>query len=140
MRRFARRTGLLLLGLAEVAAAAITLMALLTPATAQLDDRFPFLEDRRRRYQQPYQQQQQQQQQYQQWSPFGFDQPRQQSVDSSRAPAPRRADSTPTTKIMVFGDSMADWLAYGLEEAFGDTPEIGVLRKHRTNSGLIQIG
>jgi len=140
MRRFARRTGLLLLGLAEVAAAAITLMALLTPATAQLDDRFPFLEDRRRRYQQPYQQQQQQQQQqYQQWSPFGFDQPRQQSVDSSRAPAPRRADSTPTTKIMVFGDSMADWLAYGLEEAFGDTPEIGVLRKHRTNSGLIRV-
>ena len=40
---------------------------------------------------------------------------------------------------MVFGDSMADWLAYGLEEAFGETPEIGVLRKHRTNSGLIRV-
>jgi len=126
---------LLLLCLAEVAAAAIALLTVVAPASAQIDDRFPFLEDRRRRYQQPYQQQQQQQQ----WSPFGFEQPRQQPVDSSRAPAPRRADVTPATKIMVFGDSMADWLAYGLEDAFADTPEIGVLRKHRTNSGLIRV-
>ena len=132
--RFAARTGLALLGLAEVAAAAIALLALLTPASAQIDDRFPFLEDRRRRYQQnqPYQQPQ--------WGgPFGFEQPRQQPVDSSRAPPPRRADATPTTKIMVFGNSMADWLAFGLEEAFADTPEIGVLRKHRTSSGLIRV-
>ena len=132
--RFAARTGLALLGLAEVAAAAIALLALVAPASAQIDDRFPFLEDRRRRYQQnqPYQQPQ--------WGgPFGFEQPRQQPVDASRAPAPRRAEGTPTTKIMVFGNSMADWLAYGLEEAFSDTPEIGVLRKHRTNSGLIRV-
>jgi hypothetical protein len=39
----------------------------------------------------------------------------------------------------VFGDAMADWLAFGLEEAFGDTPEVGVLRKHRTNTGLIRV-
>jgi hypothetical protein len=132
--RFAARTGLALLGLAEVAAASIALLALLMPASAQIDDRFPFLEDRRRRYQQnqPYQQPQ--------WGgPFGFEQPRQQPVDSSRAPPPRRADATPATKIMVFGDSMADWLAFGLEEAFADTPEIGVLRKHRTSSGLIRV-
>src|SRR5437762_13741720 len=100
--RFAHRTGVLLLGLAEVAAAAIALLALFAPASAQIDDRFPFLEDRRRRYQQPYQQQQQQQQQPQ-WSPFGFEQQRQQPADSSRAPAPRRAEGAPTTKIMVFG-------------------------------------
>jgi len=136
----ARRTGLLLLALAEAAAAAIALLVTLLPASAQIDDRFPFMEERRRRYQQPYQQQQQQQQQYPQWgSPFGFDQPRQQPADSSRAPPPRRADVTPATKIEVFGDSMADWLAYGLEEAFADTPEIGVLRKLRTNSGLIRV-
>src|SRR3954466_4382043 len=134
MRPFKRRTGLLLLGLAEVAAAAIALMTWLTPAAAQLDDRFPFLEDRRRRYQQ-----QQQQQQQPQWQPSGFPQPRQQPADSSRAPAPRRAEGTPATKIEVFGDSMADWLAYGLEEAFGDTPEIGVLRKNKTNTGLIRV-
>jgi hypothetical protein len=39
---------------------------------------------------------------------------------------------------MVFGDSMADWLAYGLEQAFSDNPEIGILRRHRTSSGLIR--
>jgi hypothetical protein len=39
---------------------------------------------------------------------------------------------------MVFGDSMADWLAYGLEQAYTDTPEIGILRRHRTLSGLIR--
>jgi hypothetical protein len=33
---------------------------------------------------------------------------------------------------------MADWLAYGLEQAFTDTPEIGILRRHRTSSGLIR--
>jgi len=134
---FARRTGVLLLALAEVAAAAIALLVAVAPASAQVDDRFPFMEDRRRRYQQPYQQPNQQQ--YQQWSPWGYEQPRQQPVDSSRAPAPRRTEGTPTTKIEVLGDSMADWLAFGLEEAFADTPEIGVLRKHRTNSGLIRV-
>src|SRR5260370_24703385 len=33
---------------------------------------------------------------------------------------------------------MADWLAYGLELAYTDAPEIGILRRHRTNSGLIR--
>src|SRR5215467_13071134 len=33
---------------------------------------------------------------------------------------------------------MADWLGYGLELAYADTPELGVLRRHRTNSGLIR--
>ena len=129
---FARWTGLALLGLAEVAAAAIAILALMPPAAAQLDDRFPFLEDRRRRYQQQYQQ-------FPSNNPFGFDQPRQAPVDSSRAPAPRRVDVAPATKIVVLGDSMADWLAYGLEDAFGESPEIGILRKHRTNSGLIRV-
>jgi hypothetical protein len=39
---------------------------------------------------------------------------------------------------MVMGDSMADWLGYGLEEAFADSPEIGVVRKSKLNSGLIR--
>jgi hypothetical protein len=33
---------------------------------------------------------------------------------------------------------MADWLAYGLEDAFSDNTDIGVARRHRTYSGLIQ--
>ena len=34
---------------------------------------------------------------------------------------------------------MADWLAYGLEEAFAETPEIGIMRKPRPNTGLIRV-
>ena len=37
-----------------------------------------------------------------------------------------------TTKILVLGDSMADWLAYGLDDALAETPEIGVIRKHKS--------
>ena len=40
---------------------------------------------------------------------------------------------------MVLGDSMADWLAYGLEQAAAESPDIGILRRHRTYSGLIRI-
>ena len=60
-------------------------------------------------------------------------------VDFSRAPAARKCRNPPrTTNILVLGDSMADWLAYGLEDALSDTPEIGIIRKHRTVSGLIR--
>ena len=36
------------------------------------------------------------------------------------------------------GDANADWLAYGLEDALSEKPEIGIVRKHRTDSGLIR--
>jgi uncharacterized protein len=36
------------------------------------------------------------------------------------------------------GDDMADWLAYGLEDVFSDTPEIRVVRKNKLNSGLLR--
>jgi hypothetical protein len=42
------------------------------------------------------------------------------------APAPKKADAVPQKPIMLFGDSMADWLAYGPKRAFSDTPEIGI--------------
>ena len=56
----------------------------------------------------------------------------------SRAPAPTQKKPEATTNIVVMGDAMADWLALGLEEAFSEKPEIGIVRKHRTESGLIQ--
>jgi hypothetical protein len=59
-------------------------------------------------------------------------------VDHSRAPAPRKVDTPPSIKIVVLGDSMADWLAYGLEDGFSESPEIGIVRKHKTVSGLIR--
>ena len=62
---------------------------------------------------------------------------REQPPDYSRAPpATPRKDAT--VKIVVMGDANADWLAYGLEDAFADNPEIGIVRKHRTNSGLVR--
>ena len=39
---------------------------------------------------------------------------------------------------MVIGDDMADWLGYGLEDVFSDTPEIRVVRKNKLNSGLLR--
>src|SRR5215470_13702331 len=59
-------------------------------------------------------------------------------ADSSRAPGPERKKAESTNSIVVVGDANADWLAYGLEDAFSEKPEIGIVRKHRTDSGLIQ--
>jgi uncharacterized protein len=66
----------------------------------------------------------------------------QQPSESPRAPPPKTADAKdeqtgPTTSIVVMGDDMADWLAYGLEDVFSDTPEISVVRKNKLNSGLL---
>ncbi|MCL2713766.1 MAG: GDSL-type esterase/lipase family protein [Alphaproteobacteria bacterium] len=64
--------------------------------------------------------------------------PSQPRTDFSRAPPPAKRDTTPTHNILVLGDSMADWLAFGLEEAYADDPTMGILRRHRANSGLIR--
>ncbi|HEY6022667.1 MAG TPA: DUF459 domain-containing protein [Pseudolabrys sp.] len=117
-------------------------IALTSPAQAQFrDDRFPFLSRQRtqrsgggffggffggsqRTYENEYEQPQ---------AP----------VDNSRAPPPRKAESkgeqvAPTTSIVVLGDGMADWLAYGLEDAFSDSPEVAVIRKNKLHSGLLR--
>ena len=64
----------------------------------------------------------------------------QQPAESPRAPAARKAESkvAPTTSIVVMGDDMADWLAYGLEDVFADSPEIGIVRKNKLSSGLLR--
>jgi uncharacterized protein len=61
---------------------------------------------------------------------------REEPPDYSRAP-PTTPRKDATIKIVVMGDANADWLAYGLEDAFSEKPEIGIVRKHRTDSGLI---
>ena len=40
--------------------------------------------------------------------------------------------------MLVIGDAMADWLGYGLEDAYSEQPDMGVIRKHKTMSGLIK--
>ena len=65
-------------------------------------------------------------------------QEREAPVDYSRAPASTQKKPEATTPIVVVGDANADWLAYGLEDAFAEKPEISIVRKHRTDSGLIR--
>ncbi len=141
--RFSRwLLGAALLAAVDCAGLAAVEFALTSPAQAQFrDDRFPFLSRQRPQRsgsgffggffggsQRPYDNSYEQQQ-----AP----------VDNSRAPPPRKAEAkpdavAPTTSIVVMGDGMADWLAYGLEDAFADSPEIAILRKNKTHSGLLR--
>ena len=56
------------------------------------------------------------------------------------APPPEKRDPAlvPERNVLVLGDAMADWLAYGLEDAYSEQPDMGVIRKHKTVSGLIK--
>ena len=131
--------------LIAVTVAVAMLVAIVAPASAQF---FPFG---------GFEQRQRPRQQWQQPGPFqqrGFgdffapfqerQQPADQApaprVDYSRAPPPKaeKGDVVPERYVLVLGDAMADWLAYGLEDAFSEQPDMGVIRKHRTVSGLIK--
>src|SRR6476646_9916365 len=68
---------------------------------------------------------------------YGYGPP-ERPADYSHAPAPRKLETQPAGgSVLVLGDAMADWLAYGLEDALGDTPDYAVVRKNRTTSGLV---
>jgi hypothetical protein len=120
-RRF---TGLILLAALELVAAGALFAVAVPPAAAQWG--FPFFGDRHPRRQNPYG-----------W-PWQHEPRREAPVDSSRAPPAHKREAPATTNVLVLGDAMADWLGYGLEEAFSETPEIGVIRKPRANRGLIK--
>ena len=71
------------------------------------------------------------------FSPF---QPSQRPADNSHAPPPRKYEKNEAadlSTVMVMGDALADWLAYGLEAAYADSPDITVARKFRAGSSLI---
>jgi hypothetical protein len=71
-----------------------------------------------------------------------FSQPRQQQTYEALKPpppAPRKADApAPTETVLVIGDTFAEWLGYGLEQALADTPEIAVARRIKPYSGLVR--
>jgi hypothetical protein len=69
-------------------------------------------------------------------NPFGP--PRPQTFESTRPPPPRKVETPPTETVLVIGDSLADWLGYGLEETFADTPDIGIVRKIKPYAGLVR--
>ena len=74
------------------------------------------------------------------FAPFQQQAPKRQAPreDYSRAPASERRDSTAERNVLVLGDSMADWLGYGLDDAYSEQPDMGVIRKHKTVSGLLR--
>jgi uncharacterized protein len=61
-----------------------------------------------------------------------------QAYEATKPPLPRKVETPPTSTVVVIGDGLADWLSYGLEEAFTDTPEIGIVRKIKPYSGLVR--
>jgi uncharacterized protein len=58
--------------------------------------------------------------------------------DFSKAPPPESRNAAAERHVLVLGDAMADWLAYGLEGVYAEQPDMGVIRKHKTGSGLIK--
>ena len=135
--------GAVILAMAECASVAAIEIAFTLPAQAQrADDRYPFLSRQRQRggffggffgggggfNSRPYP------------GEYPPQQPQYQS-DYSHAPSAHKPEANapaPTTSIVVMGDGMADWLAYGLEDAFSDSPEIGIVRKNKIHSGLLR--
>jgi hypothetical protein len=73
------------------------------------------------------------------FAPFQQQAPKRQArEDFSKAPPAEKRDSPADRNILVLGDAMADWLAYGLEDAYSEQPDMGIIRKHKTVSGLIK--
>lgn len=56
------------------------------------------------------------------------------------APVESLASARPdaTHVIAVLGDSLADLLAHGLEDALADRPDVAILRRTRSDSGLVR--
>ena len=144
VQRRHRRIGAALVAAAEGLAVLALVLAAATPALAQVGGNpFQFM---RREYKR-------QQQQGGFFGGFfgGPDHSRrhrgasrvQRQVDYSRAPPPQKQESQPDptkpiTSIVVMGGSMADWLAYGLEDAFADSPNVEIVRKDEPHSGLLR--
>jgi hypothetical protein len=63
---------------------------------------------------------------------------RQQVYESIKPPAPHKTEMPPAETVVVIGDSFAEWLAYGLERVFAETPQIGIVRKIKTDLGLVR--
>ncbi|MGA7804545.1 GDSL-type esterase/lipase family protein, partial [Bradyrhizobium sp.] len=72
------------------------------------------------------------------FQPFQPQAPKRVYQDFSKAPPPQKRETEPERNVLVLGDGMADWLAYGLEDAFTDQPDMGVVRRAKNTSGLIK--
>jgi uncharacterized protein len=74
---------------------------------------------------------------YDPYNPFNR-RPQPQAYESIKPPAPRKVETPPAETVLVIGDSLGEWLAYGLELAFAETPQIGIVRKIKLDLGLVR--
>jgi len=65
-------------------------------------------------------------------------QPQQQVYESIKPPAPGKVETAPAQTVLVVGDSLGEWLAYGLELVFAETPQIGIVRKIKPDLSLVR--
>jgi hypothetical protein len=73
------------------------------------------------------------------FAPFQQQAPKRAIENYSKAPPPEKHDTLVAEhNVLVLGDAMADWLAYGLEDAYSEQPDMGVIRRNKTVSGLIR--
>jgi uncharacterized protein len=72
------------------------------------------------------------------FAPFQPQAPKRVYQDFSKAPPPEKREGTPERNVIVMGDGMADWLGSGLEDAYVEQPDMGVVRKAKNTSGLIK--
>ena len=47
-------------------------------------------------------------------------------------------ETPPAETVLVIGNSLGEWLAYGLELVFAETPQIGIVRKIKPDLGLVR--
>ena len=64
--------------------------------------------------------------------------PQPQVYESIKPPPPRKVETPPAETVLVIGDSFSEWLAYGLELVFAETPQIGIVRKIKPDLGLVR--
>ena len=73
------------------------------------------------------------------FDPFNsFHRRQQPQVYESIKPPPARKVETPAETVLVIGNSLGEWLAYGLELVFAETPQIGIVRKIKPDLSLVR--
>jgi uncharacterized protein len=71
------------------------------------------------------------------YNPF-YQRPQPQAYEPIKPPAQRKMETPPAETVVVIGDSFGEWLAYGLELVFAETPQIGIVRKIKPDLGLVR--
>ena len=74
---------------------------------------------------------------YDPYNPFNR-RPQPQTYESIKPPAARKGETPPAETVLVIGDSLGEWLAYGLELVFAETPQIGVVRRIKPDLSLVR--